>query len=70
MSQPQSHATLCTYVYAASIGLIAASHLFSIDAHKPVPYFCSTVQTVWSVPQKCLCVLLCVLHINGGWVHV
>ena len=43
MSQPR--APFCTYVYPASIGLIAASHLFSINIDLPVYpllYYCSS----------------------------
>ena len=39
MSQPRPHATFGTYVYTASNGLIAASHLFRINIHLPVPSF-------------------------------
>ena len=78
MSQPRPRATFCTYVYAASIGLIAASHLFRIKTHLPVYpllYYCSSddptllPQTaVHSLSSK-ICV--CVLHvINDGWAQL
>ena len=78
MSQPRPHATFCTDVYAASIELIAARHLFRNNAHLPVPsleiivvlkvmiphYFHKQQHVV--CPQK----YLCVLHINHGWMQL
>ena len=67
-----------TYVYAASIRLIAASHLYRIKIHLPVHpllFYCSSndpallPQTaVHSISSK-MCV--CVLHgINDGWTQL
>ena len=39
MSQPRPRTTFFTYVYAASVGLIAASHLCRIKIHSPVHPF-------------------------------
>ena len=44
-SKPRPRATLWTYIYAASIELIVASHVFRINIPLPVyplPYFCSS----------------------------
>ena len=65
MSQPRPHATFHTYVHAASIGLIAASHLSRINIHfyqytlfyiiEMIPhYFHKQQYTV--CPKKSVCV--------------
>ena len=75
MSQPRPRATFHTYVYAASIKLMVASHLSRINIHfdqytlfyviEMVPHYFHKQQYI-VCPQK----YVCVLHINDEWMQL